>query len=116
MSDRTANPTVLPTQANPTTLQVDGDLNVTGDYYQNGSPFSGGGGGPSFTDTTPELVSFSGTAGTLANVPDGKFFLMTRNGVVQNSIAGAQFTLDGQNITLVTEAGDTDVFLVWYSH
>ena len=44
MSDRTANMTAVPVTANLTTQTIEGDLNVTGEYLQNGEPFSGSSG------------------------------------------------------------------------
>lgn len=65
-----------------------------------------------------EVVSFSGTAGTLANTPNATTgytqVKLYRNGVRQNPGMGNDFTWSGAAITLATAAGGSDVFLADY--
>lgn len=112
MSDRTASMTTVPTTASLSTKIIEGDLNVTGDYYQNGVPFGGGSG---VTFSNQETVTFSGTSATLAQTPDGKFFILCQNGLIL-APGGADYTLSGAGLTLTDspEAGDT--FFAWYTY
>jgi hypothetical protein len=66
---------------------------------------------------TAEVVTFSGTAGTLAFTPVGDIFLY-RNGVYQRSIGPGtpNYSITGTAITLAVAAGGTDVFIAVYSH
>jgi len=65
---------------------------------------------------TAEVVTFTGTAGTLANTPIGDIFLY-RNGVYQRSIGPGtpNYSITGTAITLAVAAGGTDVFIAVYS-
>jgi hypothetical protein len=68
MSDRTAKMTTVPVTANVSTQTIEGDLNVTGDYYQNGEPLGGGGGGNVVgpdSSVSADFAQFSGTTGEL---------------------------------------------------
>lgn len=69
---------------------------------------------------TPEIVTFSGTSGTLANTPlVGTFFALFRNGVIM-ATSGAPtvqtFSISGASITLSTAAGGGDWFYALYYH
>lgn len=68
----------------------------------------------SFTNTTPEVVTVSGTSATLNYAPDGTFILLTKNGLkLQPNV---DFTISGRNITYTVAAASGDVFLAWYTH
>jgi hypothetical protein len=75
---------------------------------------SGGGGGIG-TFSNNEVVTFSGTTGTLAFAPNGNFIQGFRNGVAMN--AGVDFTRVGAVITLAIAAvSGVDSFVFWYTH
>jgi hypothetical protein len=61
-----------------------------------------------------EAQSPTGT-GTLAQTPNGNFFLLTRNGILQQG-GGVDYTLTGNNLTFVVPPGPNDVFEAWYSY
>jgi hypothetical protein len=65
-----------------------------------------------------EVVTFSGTSGTLANTPNLAAgytqVKLYRNGVRLNPGGGNDFTWSGTTITLTTAAGGSDLFLADY--
>jgi hypothetical protein len=70
------------------------------------------------TPVEEEVVSFTGTAGTLAHTPSTSSgynkVKLYRNGQRLLSGAGNDFTRSGANITLATAAGGSDVFVADY--
>lgn len=69
-------------------------------------------------DPDVEVVTFSGTTGTLANTPT-KIIGLWRNGLRQQSSDNTRadyFTVATATITLATAAGGTDVFIAVYYH
>lgn len=67
-----------------------------------------------------EVVTFSGTAGTLSHTPVGPVWLY-RNGIFMSTLTGTpaiqKYTLaggTGPGITLSVAAGGTDVFIALY--
>jgi hypothetical protein len=68
-----------------------------------------------------EVVTFTGTAGTLAHAPAaGTRLDGYRNGVRMTSLAGSPaiqtFSISGTAVTLSVAAGGTDVFIFAYSY
>ena len=65
-----------------------------------------------------EVVSFSGTSGTLAHTPaSDATLLLFRNGAYQRSIGGTpDYSIVAAAITLAVAAGGSDVFIAvyWY--
>jgi uncharacterized membrane protein YbhN (UPF0104 family) len=67
---------------------------------------------------TEEVVTFSGTSGTLAHAPTFIYGLF-RNGVRQQTHDNTRadyFSISGAAITLATAAGGMDEFIAVYSH
>ena len=67
-------------------------------------------------DPIIEPVTFTGTAGTLANTPR-KIIGLLRNGIRQQDVDNTRtdyYSVSGANITLATAAGGTDVFICVY--
>jgi hypothetical protein len=63
---------------------------------------------------TEELVTFSGTAGTLAHTPLSQLAIF-RNGLRMNSLGGSpDYTRSGTSVTLTIAAGGSDVFVATY--
>lgn len=76
---------------------------------------------PNATVGTPveeEIVSFSGTSGTLANTPSALAgytqVKLYRNGIRLQSGAGNDYTWSGAAITLAVAAASGDVFIADY--
>lgn len=68
----------------------------------------------SFVDTTPEVLSVTGTSATCVFVPNGAFEMVTKNGLSLQP--GVDFTLSVQTFTFTVAAVSGDVYLFWYTH
>jgi len=84
-----------------------------------GTLAGGGTGGTGIFPTPYEVVSFSGTSGTLAFTPDNNFGpLLFRNGVLMllggSGVIG--YTISGTAIVLGLAASPSDIFQAVYSH
>jgi hypothetical protein len=77
------------------------------DYWNGNSSWSG-------TLVENEVVTFSGTAGTLASTPIAGTQALYRNGMRLTPGAGNDYTISGDNITLTVTAGGSDAFLANY--
>jgi len=90
-----------------------------GTYFQvlGGLPASGGGGGSAGTPVENEVVTFTGTSGTLANTPSAiagyTQVKLYRDGQRLRSGAGNDYTWSGAAITLAT-ASAASVFIADY--
>lgn len=128
-----AVPSILTQVVTGSPITTTGTLGLTiGLQTQNANlvlagPTSGGAGIPTFralvsadlpgailTFANNEVVTIATTTGTLANTPNGTFFMFFRNGVVQN--LSVDYTLASSTITLTIAAEAGDQFLVWYTH
>jgi hypothetical protein len=95
-----------------------GGVNVKwqSDGSNNASAYIGLGGLP--LPVEGEVVTFSGTSGTLANTPNTStgytFVKLYRNGIRQNYGGGNDYTVSGTTVTLTTAAGGSDVFVADY--
>ena len=66
---------------------------------------------------TQEVVTFSGTAGTLAHTPvSGEFFALFRNGILMIPTgSGVQsYSITGASITLAVTAGGDSFYALYY--
>lgn len=65
---------------------------------------------------TGEVVSFSGTSGTLANTPTSGSVALYKNGSRLQSGSGNDYTISSATITLASAAVSGDIFLADYRH
>ncbi len=72
--------------------------------------------GSSGTSVIGEVVSFSGTSGTLANTPQAGTLRLFRGGSRQQSGAGNDYTLAVATITLAQAALTGEIFLADYTY
>lgn len=75
------------------------------------------GGGASVTSVVGEVVSFTGTGGTLAHTPTVGSVELFRGGIRQQNLAvTGDYTISGATITLITAASTGEVFLANYTY
>jgi hypothetical protein len=70
--------------------------------------------GIGLTFSNEEGINIVGTAGSTSQIPDNNFFVLVRNGIVQQS--GVDYTLSGTSITVVTAQTGFDTFEAWYTY
>lgn len=95
-------------------LDVNGDINFTGNLYKNGSLFTSGEGYTSFVkDDFTSQTNGSKTQFTLSQSPLPNSLQVSKNGLVLKSTA--DYSLAGQVITMVTAPSSNTALLAMYA-
>ena len=70
--------------------------------------------GSGLTFSSSEIITISSTTGHTSQTPDNNFFMLSRNGVLQES--GVDYSLAGTTITITMAQTGFDVFDAWYTY